>query len=168
MSVWIAQFCAGNMPHVTILLVLTNVHVIQDGQVMDKTALTLMSVHWDCILVLKIHTAVITRVAIRARVIEAGCASGLNHTAGVRDVIQPHFVLDMASACEMAHVIVLAITAEQTVRCAFQMCGVQVMESATLMELVIVIMAGLGNRWTVVYVFQRSCAVVMEHVTTTL
>lgn len=168
MSVLIALFCAENMPHVTIPLVRINALVIQDGQAMDKTAQTLTSVHWDCTFALRTHIAQITKVVIRVRAIKGGSVSGLNHTAGVPGVTLPRSVLDMVSACGMARVIVLAITAEQTAQCAMQKCGAQAMECATSMERVIVKMAGLDNRWTVVFVSQMSCVVVTEHVTTTL
>ena len=112
MSVPIALFCVENIPHVTIPLVLINALVSQDGQAMDKTALTLTSVHWDCTFALRTHTAEITKVVTRVRVIKGGSVSGLNHTADVPGVTLPCFVLDMVNACGMAHVIVLATTGE--------------------------------------------------------
>ena len=156
------------MPLVTTRLVLINARVTQDGQEMDKTALILTSVRLDFTCALKIHIARTTRVVTRVLVTGDGSVNGLNHTVDVPGVTRPRFVLVMDNVCEMGHVIVSAITAAKTARCAIHTFGVQAMEHVTSMGRVTVNMAGRDNRWTAVFVFRSSCAVVMAHVTTTL
>jgi len=132
---------------------------------MEVTALILTSVRLDFTRVLKIHIARTTRVVTRVLVTGDGSVNGLNRTVDVPGVTRPRFVLVMDNVCGMGHVIVSAITVAQTAQCAIHASVVQAMEHVTSMEPVIVNMDGQGNRWTAVFVFQSSYAVVTAHVT---
>lgn len=85
----------------------------------------------------------------------------------VPGVIQSLSALVMGSAYEMARVTALVTIEVPTARCAGQTSDAQAMEPVTSMGTATVNMAGQGNRWTVVFVYQRLFAVVTGRVTTT-
>lgn len=154
---------AENTPLVTTVLVLIDANVTRAGQVMEKTAPTLMSVPLVSTLVSRIHTVQITREVIRVPATKDGNVNGLSPTVDVPGVTQPRSVLAMASVCGMARAIALATTVVRTAQYADQRSAARAMEPVASMETVTVIMAGQDNRWTAVFVYQMSCAVVMVH-----
>ena len=86
MNVEWSQFRVGNTPPVTTLLALIYASVTRDGQLMAKTVPTLMSVRWVCTVVLRIHTAWITKEVTRVPATKDGNVNGLSPTDDVPNV----------------------------------------------------------------------------------